>query len=603
LKSYQKQWKWGDILRRSFYIPLLILALFLIIPQASLGATAGVAGADDATDEGERIISFHSNITVRRDASMMVEENIKVHCANIEINHGIYRDFPTQYQDLLGNQVSVDFRVRRVLKNGANEPYSIKNLSNGKRIYIGSPKIELKLGDYEYTIVYETDRQLGFFQDHDELYWNVTGNGWIFPIENAMATVKLPDDVPQNKIVLEGYTGPYGSTQKDFTASNNDGLVIFKTTNILGLKEGLTIVVSWPKGYVTPPSSAKLLGYFFKDNWTVLEALLGLILLLVYYLYSWGKVGRDPKPGTIIPLYTPPGNLSPAAVRFIKEMGSDNKGFTAAVINMAIKGAVLIRQEQKEYTLEKKEIGDGILTPEETQIYKHLLKHKDQIILDNANYSEFQSARAHFGNSLDDGFRKENFSKNLGYFGLGILVSVIALIPGVIHMFRYETVNWALIGLIVVYLVVNIIFKILLKAYTVNGRKLMDQIEGFKMYLSVAEKERLNFLNPPEKTPELFENYLPYALALDVEQQWGERFSGVLAQAGEGGQAYVPVWYVGSFQHGFAPTDFAASFGRSFSSAISAASTPPGSSSGSSSGGGGGGFSGGGGGGGGGGGW
>jgi uncharacterized membrane protein len=600
LKSYQKQWEWGDILRRSFYIPLLILVFFLIIPQASLGVTAGAA--DDAADGGERIISFHSNITVLRDASMIVEENIKVHCANIEINHGIYRDFPTRYQDLIGNQVSVDFRVRRVLKNGVNEPYSIENRSNGKRIKIGSPKIELKPGDYEYTIVYETDRQLGFFQDHDELYWNVTGNGWIFPIGQVKAIIRLPGDIPADKMVLEGYTGPYGSEEKDFTTSKVDGLATFRSTRVLGFKEGLTIVVSWPKGYVTPPDRIQLLGYLLKDNLTLLVALLGIMILMIYYLYYWGKVGKDPKPGTVIPLYYPPENLSPAAIRFIKQMGSDNKGFTAAVIDMAVKGAVLIRKENKDYTLERKESARDTLTPEETQIFNHLLKHKDRITLDNDNHSEFQSAITHFGNSLTDGFQKENFSKNLGYFGLGILISVIALTPGVIQMFKYETANWILIGLATVYVVINIIFIILLKAYTLKGRKLMDQIEGFKMYLSVAEKERLNLLNPPNETPELFEKYLPYALALDVEQHWAQKFAGVLARAGEGGEPYTPLWYVGAFQHGFIPGDFAHSLGSSFSSAISSAATPPGSSSGSSSGGGGG-FSGGGGGGGGGGGW
>jgi len=143
------------------------------------------------------------------------------------------------------------------------------------------------------------------------------------------------------------------------------------------------------------------------------------------------------------------------------------------------------------------------------------------------------------------------------------------------------------------------LFYHLLKAPTLSGRKIMDQIEGFKLYLSVAEKERLNLLNPPEKTPELFEKYLPYALALDVENAWSEQFAEVLARAGTETQPYTPVWYSGSSWDGFHTSRFADSLGSSFAGAISSSSSPPGSSSGS----GGGGFSGGGGGGGGGSGW
>ena len=146
---------------------------------------------------------------------------------------------------------------------------------------------------------------------------------------------------------------------------------------------------------------------------------------------------------------------------------------------------------------------------------------------------------------------------------------------------------------------VNALFYHLLKAPTLSGRKIMDQIEGFKLYLSVAEKERLNLLNPPEKTPALFEKYLPYALALNVENAWSEQFAEVLAQAGTETQPYSPVWYSGSSWDSFHTSRFTDSLGSSFAGAISSSSTAPGSSSGS----GGGGSSGGGGGGGGGSGW
>ncbi len=129
----------------------------------------------------------------------------------------------------------------------------------------------------------------------------------------------------------------------------------------------------------------------------------------------------------------------------------------------------------------------------------------------------------------------------------------------------------------------------------------MDAAEGFRMYLSVAEQQRLNLENPPNKTPELFEQFLPYALALDVEQQWSEQFNGIFADLQASGQAYAPGWYVGPHLHDFGSNSggFASALSSSLAGAISSSSNAPGSSSGS----GGGGSSGGGGGGGGGGGW
>jgi uncharacterized membrane protein len=145
----------------------------------------------------------------------------------------------------------------------------------------------------------------------------------------------------------------------------------------------------------------------------------------------------------------------------------------------------------------------------------------------------------------------------------------------------------------------NCLFYYLLKAPTMAGRQIMDQVEGFKIYLSVAEQDRLEVLHPPEKTPELFEKYLPHALALDVENEWSEQFADVLAKAQVDGQPYHPAWYSGQSWNNLGTSGFADTLGSAFASAIASSAMAPGSSSGS----GGGGSSGGGGGGGGGGGW
>ena len=138
-------------------------------------------------------------------------------------------------------------------------------------------------------------------------------------------------------------------------------------------------------------------------------------------------------------------------------------------------------------------------------------------------------------------------------------------------------------------------------APTREGRGLMDRIDGFRHYLGITEEDRLETLHPPEKTPELFERHLPYAIVLDIENRWADKFAGVLAAAAAAGAAGQTMgWYSGSGNIWDDPQGFASSVGSSLDSTISSAATAPSSSSGGS---GGGGSSGGGGGGGGGSGW
>lgn len=147
--------------------------------------------------------------------------------------------------------------------------------------------------------------------------------------------------------------------------------------------------------------------------------------------------------------------------------------------------------------------------------------------------------------------------------------------------------------IVLLFAALNVWFYRLLKRPTVGGRKVMDQVEGFGMYLCTAEQSQLEFAHPPERTPELFEKYLPYALALDVENTWAESFSDVLARAGEGGQPYTPTWYRGVGWSTLGAAGFASATASSLTGALSSAGTAPGSSSGfgggGSSGGGGGG--------------
>jgi hypothetical protein len=625
-----------------------------------------------AQDQDERIRSFDSHITVNVDGSMLVKETIAVKSAGQAIRHGIYRDFPTRYKDRLGNRYSVLFDVVGVQLDGYSESYHTENQSNGVRVYFGSSAYALQPGEHTYEFVYRTDRQLGFFADHDELYWNVTGNGWQFPIDVVTATVVLPSNMRSRVTDLEGYTGHEGGKGREYTASrNNEGNPVFRASR-LGPSEGLTIVVEWPKGLIAEPTAEQKRAWFIQDNKPEILGIGGIGLVFLYYLIVWGRIGRDPKPGSIMPLYEPPDGMSPAAVRFLERMGFDQKSFTCAIIGLAAKGHLRIEQdESKTYKLVRggKAASESGLTADEKALAKILFEDGSVLVLTNAEHSLLSRAQKAVENTLHATTETGYFRTNGRYVWPGALLSlaaisamlvtrggpqlaialfmavwltgwsfgVYALLSSVVRAWRSARSEgvlgygqagfltlfslpfiggeclgigfllWAS-GVIAAVIIasamfLNVLFHHLLKAPTLAGRALMDRVEGFKMFLTAVDADRLQTMAPPpNKTPELFERFLPYALALGVEQAWANQFSSVLAQAAAAGGAsrgYSPSWYSGFSTATFSAASFTSSFGSSFSSAISSSSTAPG----SSSGGGGGGSSGGGGGGGGGGGW
>jgi len=227
-------------------------------------ALLGLVGAAFAD---ERILSYDSTITVNRDGTLEVRETIRVRAEGERIRRGIYRDFPTTYSANDGRQIVVGFEFDSATRDGQSEPWRTENHENGVRVYLGSASVMLPQGEHVYQLNYRTDRQMGFFADHDELYWNATGNGWDFAIDRASARVVLPSDIPASDIRLEAYTGPQGARGQAYTARMDDGAPLFETTQGLSSREGLTIVAMWPKGFIAPAASAPALSS--SDTWYV----------------------------------------------------------------------------------------------------------------------------------------------------------------------------------------------------------------------------------------------------------------------------------------------------------------------------------------------
>jgi len=536
----------------------------------------------------ERILSYHSEIRIEADASMLVTETIRVRAEGNSIRRGIFREFPTRYRDRLGNAYRVDFEVLGLTRDGQVEPWAAFNRANGVRVDFGDDTFLTVPAEYEYALRYRTTRQLGYFDTHDELYWNVTGNGWEFAIDFASASVTLPVPVPASELAMEGYTGPTGAQGQDYRTELGESRGTIRSTAPLGVGEGLTLVLSWPKGLVHEPGDAERFRWLLADNVGLLLALLALAGSALYLAWAWNRVGRDPAPGIVFPHYEPPADISPATARFVSGMRYDNKALTAALVDLAVKGHVHISQQGSKYVLHKR-VSELVQTPDEQALLAHLFKRGGIVELDNRNHAVIGAARNHHAIALAKRSIGTHFHTNYRYLWPSLLATAL--------LFLLALLNNAVVPLAIVVFILTVLihpfFGFLLKAPTAEGRKLLDKLAGFKLYLNVAEKEELNLRNPPQLTPELFERYLPFALALGVEQHWSERFARELAKL-QGDQAsnWRPLWYTGHFNAGRIDS-FTSAVGKSLTSAISSAATPPGSGSGSggggSSGGGGGG--------------
>jgi uncharacterized membrane protein YgcG len=641
-------------------------------PPEPPSSTDGFGDGDFGPAVGERILSWRSDVDIGANGTLTVTETIRVNAEGDDIRHGIFRDFPTIYQRPGQRRVRVGFDVQSVQRDGQAEHYTTERIRGGVRVKIGDADSYVDRGQHTYVLRYTTTRQLGFFDGYDELYWNVTGNFWRFPIDHAEVHVRLPQAVPFGP-ERAFYTGAQGSTAVDArVVSERPGEIVIATTARLGPREGFTIAVRWQKGVVAappPPSQARL---WFQDYAPPIAAIWALLGLGFFYYYAWKKAGRGPVPGTVVPLFEPPEGLSAAAIRYIRRMSFDNRCFAAAIVDSGVHRKLRMEEGEKGFfsraktTLVKTAEPDDMPEPERRMLAA-LFAGGDSLEMDKSNHSYFGAARKALAENLQDAYLGRYFLRNLGWAWVGLMILLAALLfvgmmialsdiyagaseralpalgfvlmvgsiaIGVNSRAARKDGSWlraAVAGLLglggAVFVVLAFVFAVQnedfatwvwmlvpllilpvalsafvwMAAPTQEGRLVMDRIAGFERYLSITEEDRLEVLHPPEKTPELFERFLPHAIALGVENKWAGKFASVLAAAAAdpGRQGSTMGWYVGSGNVWSNPGIFATTVGASLASSVASASTAPGSSSGS----GGGGFSGGGGGGGGGGGW
>lgn len=597
-------------------------------------ALALIATAPARADE--RILHYGIEVAVQPDASLEVTEHITVRAEGTHIRRGIYRDFPTRYRDRAGNRVSVKLDVLGVERDGQPEPWFTENLSNGVRINTGNDDFLTVPADIRYSLRYRTTRQIGYFADHDELYWNAIGTGWIFPIDAAQVQVHLPEPVPTAQMSAEGYTGPQGAKDQNYVASLPEpGVAHWQLTRPLAPQEGLTIVLTFPKGLLPEPSQSQRMGWLLRDNLGVLVALLGLFTLWGYCITRWWKIGRDPRPGVVIARYDPPEGRSPAELRYLRRKCTyDMRCFTADLLLLAVDGVARLNrgnaleqagdlaglrtplagsalQAKLNSLVSKVLAGRDVWSAQRTDapLERPLLASASALLarllpqpgatvtFEQSSRPLLEAAKASHQSALKSRLDGSHYRHHFGTMGRAVLIAMgFGALAILLSVLLSGGAGIPLVIFVCGAMVFTlIVFMVMIPAPTPEGRRLLDDIEGLCLYLRVAERDELKNLPGPDAPPvldaERYERLLPYAMALDVEQAWTKKFTLAVGAAAAAATTAGLSWYSGGSTADLG--SFAQSLGSSLNSSIASAATPPGSSSGSggggSSGGGGGG--------------
>jgi len=391
----------------------------VIVFLAMLGLSPRMATAEEV------IKSFDAAIQLEASGELDVTETITVHAMGDRIRHGIYRDFPFSWSE--GDQAA--FRIVSVERDGRPDDWSQQAVSGGTRIYIGAKSQVVQPGDHTYRIIYRTDAQVRFHDTYDNLVWNVTGNGWLFPIENATATVSLPGDAkPEDATV---YTGPRGARGKDATAQLSGTAASFAMTRGLSVGEGLTIDIKIPKGVISPPKPVQKPAFWWWDGKTALAggSVLAVALLMLFAL--WVHYGKDPAKGPTPLRWTPPENLSPGVIGYIRDGGFPDSGyaaFSASLIDLAANGYLVITELDNGAGVKRTNKSPRKLPYDQSMIIQRIDREGGYIEISKENIYCLRLIVESQKKLIQD-TENENFNiKNKGLMKIGIALTFISVI-------------------------------------------------------------------------------------------------------------------------------------------------------------------------------
>ncbi|OGX03985.1 MAG: hypothetical protein A3G87_04670 [Omnitrophica bacterium RIFCSPLOWO2_12_FULL_50_11] len=513
---------------------------------------------------GWEIAQFDAQVLVHENSQATVTETIVANFGG-EPRHGIYRDIPIDYVDRFGQNFKMRVRVQEVTdENGNSIPYKLEFPGRYERVRIGDPATIVS-SIKTYRIVYLVSRgAIRFFPDHDECYWNLTGNEWAVPIRKATASIELPSGASNIRVVA--FIGSYGSTEQTEEIQVLSNRVTLNPDRALAPYEGLTVAVAWAKGAVFPLPVGVRLKMWIEDNW-----LYGVPLVVLFFMLGlWYLKGRDPRLGkSLVVQYGPPEGLTPAEVGALVDQRVDLRDVTSTVIDLAVRGYMRIEPcvsstdpskiSDYKFVSLKDWKGNTELKPHEKEMLKGIFEQpkttKNLSALTHVFYEHLERIREGIYEAVIkarflDSHPEELRGRYLWYaLVVGVAVFFVTLFFSA--QAQYVSLTPVVISSVMSAAIVALFAKVMPRR-TIKGAYLAHQILGFEEFLRRTDRERIREM----KDPSLFERCLPYALAFGVASKWIQAFDGLGVKP--------PVWYVGTWNQFSVPQ-----FGHDLNGAVS----------------------------------
>ncbi len=559
----------------------LSLWLRCLLVPAALAATLFPPALAYSTKE-LRIEDFHTDVTVLPDSSVDVTEKIEAHFLGGPW-HGLYRTIPVEYVGPGGFNYSLFLSVKSITDaSGHKLKYESKRERHylKLKIYVPDADNSTKTINIEYTV----SDALRFFDDHDEFYWNVTGDEWDIPIQSASAHIVLPTKAEH--IRANSFTGAYGSRAHNADVEIAGNGVDVRTLQPLRMREGLTIAVAFDKGAVHEPTAADKISLFLRSNW----ALFLPIIVFLGMFYRWYTRGRDPRLRPIAAQYEPPDKLTPGEAGTLVDESVDMRDITASIVDLAVRGYIVIEEHVKDRMLGLMHDKDySFIAKKGREEWSGLKAHEQALLngifsagtagetvsmsaLENHFYRNLPAIKSSlFGSLVTHGYyARRPDSVRSSYIGMGVVAGALIVWGGsaLASSMGMQPLSFIVAGIVSGLIICG--FGWYMPVHTEQGTRALEGVLGFEDFLAHVESDRFNRMI---KTPEMFEKFLPFAMALGVEKNWSKAFQNILKEP--------PNWYRGSYGPNFYPMAFVSDLNYMSTRASSVMASAPRSSGGS----------------------
>lgn len=504
--------------------------------------------------KAEFISQYDIDMTIKRDGTYFIDEQITYDFERLK-RHGITREIPVYLQrptDTGFGIINANYSLQLDFLDVTDEqgqPLQTKLYQSGSSIglRIGSPEVYVT-GQVIYRLFYRVKRAINFFDDYDEVYWNIIGHEWNVMIKNANIHIEFESALHSDQIKTVAYYGPLGSTQELKLTTTRDG---FKASiPELHPREGITFGAVVPKGYFKKPSRVQNLTWFIKDNFPYVWSIAGFLLFLFFYLIRYWRFGRDPILNRSVQVqYHPPKDLTPAEVGTLIDEQADNEDITSTILYLAVHHHLKIEVNQATsltffnnqiYTFIKKHNENFPLEPFEESFKSKLFGNKESI--------ELSELHNNFGihiTSLKRQLYKNMVSKKLfdscpdrvrlNYLGLGIIAAMAYSFLGIVIAVKYGSQQQALPILVsgLLCTLLTFFFSKRMPRRTKKGVKSLIYLHGLKEFIHRVEEKTLR--DKINEDPNIFGEILPYAIVLGCADEWAKKFEKIMTT--------MPEWY------------------------------------------------------------